>query len=103
MIVLLCNTVITGELLGDAFEEFLDGGGVADEGGGHLDAPGWNVAHRGLHIVGNPLDKVGGVLVLHIQHLLVHLIMLKLKMPPQPMPPANLFHAHPASEDGGHG
>ena len=27
-----------GELVGDALEEFLDGGGVADEGDGHLEA-----------------------------------------------------------------
>ena len=26
-----------GELLGDALEELLDGGAVADEGGGHLE------------------------------------------------------------------
>ena len=27
------------ELLGDPLEELLDGGGVSDEGGGHLEAP----------------------------------------------------------------
>ena len=47
-----------GELLGDALEELLDGGGVADEGGGHLEAAWGNVANGGLDIVRDPLDKV---------------------------------------------
>ena len=45
-----------------------------NEGGGHLEALGRNVTHRALHIVGDPLHKVGGVLVLHIQHLLIHFL-----------------------------
>ena len=47
-----------GELLGDALEELLDGGGVADEGGGHLEAAWGNVTDGSLHIVRDPLDKV---------------------------------------------
>ena len=61
------------ELLADALEHLLDGSGVAHKGCGHLEAPGWDVADRGLHIVGDPLHKVRGVLVLDIKHLLVHL------------------------------
>ena len=52
------------ELLGDPLKQLLDGGGVADEGGGHLETTRGNVAHGGLHVVGDPLDEVGGVLVL---------------------------------------
>ena len=46
------------ELLGDSLEELLDGGGVADEGGGHLEAAWGNVTNGGLDIVRDPLDKV---------------------------------------------
>ena len=63
-----------GELLGDALEHLLDGGRVADEGDGHLEALGRDVAHGRLDVVGDPLDEVGGVLVLHVQHLLVDLL-----------------------------
>merc|ERR1712039_851046 len=52
------------ELLGDALEELLDGGAVADKGGGHLETTWWDVADGGLDVVGDPLDEVGGVLVL---------------------------------------
>jgi hypothetical protein len=65
---------------------YLDGSGVADERGGHLEAARRNVADGRLDVVGNPLDEVGGVLVLDVQHLLVHLL-----------------HGHAASEDRGHG
>ena len=75
-----------GELLGDPLEDLLDGGGVTHEGGGHLETSGGNVAHAGHHVVGDPLHEVGGVLVLYIQHLLVHLL-----------------HGHAAPEDAGHG
>ena len=54
--------------------ELLDRGGVADECGRHLQALGRDVAHARLHIVRDPLHEVGRVLVLHIQHLLVHLL-----------------------------
>ena len=35
--------------------------------------PGWDVADGGLDVVGDPLDEVAAVLVLDVQHLLVHL------------------------------
>jgi hypothetical protein len=62
------------ELLAHAAEHLLDGGGVAHEGGGHGQPDGRDVAHAGLDIVGDPLHEVGGVLVLHVDHLLVHLL-----------------------------
>ena len=61
------------ELLGDPLEQLLDGGRVADEGCGHLEAPWWDVTDSSLDIVGDPLDEVAAVLVLDVQHLLVHL------------------------------
>ena len=74
-----------GELLGDALEQLLDGRAVADEGGGHLETTWRDVAHGCLDVVGDPFHKVAAVLVLHIQHLLVHLL-----------------HRHASTEDGGH-
>ena len=59
------------ELLGDTLEEFLDGGAVADEGGGHLETTWWDVANSGLDVVGDPFNKVAAVLVLDIEKLLV--------------------------------
>ena len=74
------------ELLRDPLEQLLDGGGVADEGGGHLQASGRDVTHSGLHVVGDPLNEVGAVLVLNVEELLVHLL-----------------HRHPPPEHTGHG
>ena len=62
-----------GELLGDALEQLLDGGAVPDERGGHLETARGDVADRCLHVVRDPLDEVRAILVLHVQHLLVHL------------------------------
>ena len=74
------------ELLRDALEQLLDGGGVADESGGHLQAAGRDVAHGGLDVVGDPLHEVTAVLVLHVLDLLLHLL-----------------HGHAAAEYGGDG
>merc|ERR1719189_290231 len=41
----------SSELLTDALEHLLDGGGVAEEGDGHLEALGWDVADAGLDVV----------------------------------------------------
>ena len=46
---------------------------------------GRNVAHSCLDVVRNPLNEVTGILVLDIQHWLIH-----------------FFHGHPASEHSGH-
>ena len=51
----------------------LDSGRVANESGGHLESPWWDVTDSSLDIVGDPLDEVAAVLVLDVQHLLVHL------------------------------
>lgn len=75
-----------GELLGDALEHFLDAGVVADEGDGHLEALGGNVADGRLDVVGDPLDEVGRVLVLDVEHLLV-----------------DFLGRHAAAEEGGRG
>merc|ERR1711918_160565 len=75
-----------GELLGDTLPELLDGGGVTDEDGCHLQALRWDVANGGLDVVRNPLDEVRGVLVLDVEHLLV-----------------DLLGGHTATEEGGAG
>ena len=61
------------ELLGDALEYLLDGGAVANECAGHLETTRRDVAHGGLDVVRDPFDEVAAVLVLYVQHLLVHL------------------------------
>jgi len=35
----------SSELLADTLEHFLDGGRVTEEGNGHLEALGWDIAH----------------------------------------------------------
>mmetsp|Transcript_43691 Transcript_43691/g.64125 ORF Transcript_43691/g.64125 Transcript_43691/m.64125 type:complete len:246 (+) Transcript_43691:285-1022(+) len=62
------------ELLRHALEHLLDGSRVADEVDSHLETLGGNVADRGLDVVGDPFDEVRGVLVLHVEQLLVHLL-----------------------------
>merc|ERR1719222_683015 len=63
----------SSELLGHTLEHLLDGGGVANESGTHLEALRGDVTHGRLDVVGDPLDEVRGVLVLHVNHLLVNL------------------------------
>ncbi len=55
------------ELLGDALEQFLNGGGVADYGCGHLQSANGDVAERGLDVVRDPLGEVGRISVLEEQ------------------------------------
>ena len=64
----------TGVVLGDALEHLLDGGGVTKEGDGHLQTLGGNIADGRLDVAGDPLDEVGRVLVLDVQHLLIDLL-----------------------------
>ena len=52
----------------------------------HLQSPRRNITDGSLDVVRDPLHEIGGVLVLDVQHLLVHLL-----------------HRHPAPEDRGHG
>ena len=63
-----------GELLTNTLEHLLDGGGVTKEGNGHLETLGWDIANSRLDVVWNPLNEVGGVLVLDVEHLLVDLL-----------------------------
>ena len=44
---------------------------LSDDDDGGL--PRWDVTDGGLDIIGDPLDEVAAVLVLDVQHLLVHL------------------------------
>jgi hypothetical protein len=59
------------ELLGHTLPDLLDGGGVTNEGGGHLKSFRGDVANGGLHVVGDPLNEVRRVLVDNVQHLLI--------------------------------
>merc|ERR1719389_118021 len=63
-----------GELFRHALEHLLDRRRVADEAHGHLQALRRDVADAALHVVRNPLDKVRGVLVLNVEHLLINLL-----------------------------
>merc|ERR1719271_433790 len=63
-----------GELLGNTLEHLLDGRRVPDEAHGHLQTLRGDVADAALHVVRNPLDEVRGVLVLDVEHLLIHLL-----------------------------
>ena len=73
----------SSELLADTLEEFLDCSAVADEGGSHLETTWRDVANGCLDVVGDPLNKVGAVLVLNVEHLLI-----------------NLLHGHASTEHG---
>ena len=64
----------SGELVADTLEELLDGGGVTNKCGGHLEATWGNGAESGLDVVGNPLDEVRIVLVLDVAHLVLNLL-----------------------------
>ena len=44
---------------------------VSNEGCRHLESPGWDVADSSLDVVRDPLNEVGAVLVLDVQHLLI--------------------------------
>ena len=55
-------------------EHFLDRRRVADEAHGHLQSLRGDVTDPALHVVRDPLDEVRGVLVLHVEHLLVNLL-----------------------------
>ena len=64
----------SSELLTNSLEHFLDGGGVTEEGNGHLESLWWDIANSGLDVVWDPFNEVRGVLVLYIEHLLVNLL-----------------------------
>ena len=74
------------ELLTNSLEHLLDGGGVTEEGNGHLESLWWDIANSGFDVVWDPLNEVRRVLVLDVEHLLV-----------------NLLGGHSTSEHGGGG
>ena len=76
----------SSELLTDSLEHLLDGGGVSEEGDGHLETLGRDIADGRFDVVGDPLNEVRGVLVLDVEHLLV-----------------DFLGGHAATEDGGGG
>jgi len=48
----------SGELFRDALEQFLDGGGIANKCGRHLETAWWNVTDGSLDVIRDPFDKV---------------------------------------------
>merc|ERR1719495_289291 len=62
------------ELGGEALEDALERGGVGHEGARGLVVHGRALDDGGLHVVGDPLDKVVVVLVLALRDYLVHLL-----------------------------
>merc|ERR1711971_390583 len=64
----------SSELFGDTFEHLLDGGGVSDESDGHLQSLWWDITDGGFDVVWDPLDEVGRVLVLNVEHLLINFL-----------------------------
>ena len=64
----------SSELVADTLEELLDGGGVSDESGRHLETTGRDGAQGGLDVVGDPLNEVGLVLALDVAHLVLNLL-----------------------------
>ncbi|GMR35948.1 hypothetical protein PMAYCL1PPCAC_06143, partial [Pristionchus mayeri] len=74
------------ELLRDPLEELLDGGRVTNEGGGHLETSGRDIAHGSLDVVRDPVYEVRRVLVLDRHHLVV-----------------DLAHGHASTEHGSDG
>ena len=74
----------SSELFRNPLEQLLNSRAVANERGRHLESTWWDVANSCFHVVGDPLDKVGAVLVLDVEHLFVHLL-----------------HRHTATEHGG--
>ena len=71
----------SSELFRNPLEQLLDSGGVTNEGSCHLKTTWRDVTHSGLHVVRDPFNKLGTVLILDVKHLLV-----------------NLLHGHTATE-----
>jgi hypothetical protein len=61
-------------LIADSLEELLDGSRVTNEGGAHLQSTRWDGAKGCLDVVWNPFNKVGRVLALDIQHLILNFL-----------------------------
>jgi len=61
-------------LFGDSLEHFLDGGGVTDEGNGHLETLGGDIANGRFNVIGDPFNEIRAVLVLDVEHLFVNFL-----------------------------
>merc|ERR1711904_262676 len=57
-----------------ALEHLLDRSRVSQESHCHLQTFWWDVTDSGLDIVRNPFHEVGAVLVLNVEHLLIHFL-----------------------------
>merc|ERR1719453_2399919 len=62
------------EVLGNTLEHLLDSGGVTQETDSHLQTLRRDIADGRLDVVRDPLNKVGGVFVLDVEHLLVNFL-----------------------------
>merc|ERR550514_470769 len=62
------------EVLCDTLEHLLDRGRVPGESHRHFETLWWNIANGGLDIVRDPLNEVGAVFILYVEHLLVNLL-----------------------------
>ena len=54
----------SSELLRDALEQFLNGSGIANEGGSHFQTTRRNVTNCSFNVVGDPLKKVNKQLMI---------------------------------------
>merc|ERR1740138_1283245 len=61
------------EVFSNTLEHLLNGRGIPRESNSHLQTLWWDVAYTGFDVIWDPLNKVGAVLVLHVQHLLIDL------------------------------
>merc|ERR1712224_137978 len=62
------------EELSHTLEHFLDRCGVAQESHGHFQTLWWNIADSSLYVVWDPLNEVGAVLILDVEHLFIHFL-----------------------------
>ena len=74
------------ELFRDALEQFLNGSGITNKGCGHFESTRRNVTNCSFDIIGDPFNKVGRILILNIEHLLIH-----------------FFHRHASTENSSNG
>merc|ERR1712048_786714 len=62
------------EILCNTLEHFLDCSCIPKELHCHLQSLWWDITHSCLDVIGDPLNEIRRVLVLHIEHLLVDLL-----------------------------
>ena len=59
------------KLFTDSLKHFLNGSGISKESDGHFKSFWWDIADWWFNVVWNPLNEIGWVLVLNIQHLFI--------------------------------